>query len=164
MYDLNVLTVDAAGMIAQLDRIKAEAEAASFLARYIEFGNEFFIASHYDTFFSTASEYIQKVRPGLVYARQLFPEAKLALPAGYHFCSHNQYEFLAWNTQLAENVALYDAVTIREYTAYTKSVDAGGESNHNGREYTVDQRRSVLAVWGEIALGKHADWVGSFFS
>ena len=54
LFDINVLTVSQSDVIAQLDALAAEASAGGFPVRFIEFGNEFFITSHYSKYFSDA--------------------------------------------------------------------------------------------------------------
>eukprot|EP00854_Cymbomonas_tetramitiformis_P004911 gene4911-5993_t len=156
VFDLNVLTVNEDDMLAQLEALRTEADMTGFPVSFLEFGNEFFMSGHYGDWFATAHDYIHYVRPALARARELFPEAKLAVPAGYRFCGGEEGEFTSWNEALAEYGELFDAVTIHEYTACTKSVD-------DNATYAVDERRSALAAWGEVQLSTHAAWVASFF-
>ena len=89
MFDLNVLTATEDQIRAQLEYLKQQSDAHGFPVHYLEFGNEFFIKSHYQIFFADAEEYVARIRAGLASARALFPGAKLGVPAGYRFCSNS---------------------------------------------------------------------------
>jgi len=156
VYDLNVLTATPEQIIEQLDVLKAESDNHSFPVRCIEFGNEFFMDSHYKAWFLNAHDYMAKITPGLLYARTLFPDAKLAVPCGMRFSRGRDDRFSNWNEQLTEHAALFDAVTIHEYTASVKSIDID--------KYRPEHRRSVMAAWGDVALAKATAWARQFFS
>ena len=152
MYDLNVLTVSGGEIIAQLDHLKNQS-LNGVPVHYIEFGNEFFIESHYSGWFADAIEYMEFIAEGLAYARQVLPHAKLGVPAGYNFCGDTLFE--QWNVLLADYLHLFDAFTIHEYTACTKSVDTN--------EYRLEDRRSALAAWGEVEMQLQIEWLDQFF-
>ena len=75
--------------VGALEYLKQQSTLHGFPVQYLEFGNEFFIRSHYQIFFADAEEYIARIRTGLTLARTLFPGAKLGVPAGYRFCSNS---------------------------------------------------------------------------
>jgi len=161
MWCLNVLTVPPSGIIAQLDSLKAVSESLGFGVKYVEFGNELFMDTHYGVFFKTADEYMQHINTSLTYARQIFPDAKLAVPAAYRFGGRASESFVDWNERLQAHKHLFDAVTIHDYTASTKSVD---DNRNKGRvSYATEQKRSALAAWGQVALDNHAVDVRSYF-
>ena len=51
---------------------------------------------------------------------------------------------------------LFDAFTIHEYTACTKSVDVD--------DYGVGERRSALAAWGEVEMMLQIEWLEKFYT
>lgn len=82
LYDLNVLSATEEQIIEQLEFLKAEETAGRIQpVLYLEFGNEFFISSHYEDYFPTADSYMEKIASSLVRAKELFPNAKRAVPA-----------------------------------------------------------------------------------
>ena len=166
VYTINVVTVDATGIIAQLDSLKEAADLYGFAVHQLEFGNELFL-SKYAVDFPDAHAYMLKVKPALVHARKLFAAVKLAVAAAYGFCdfdpsnqrSGEVNRYSTWNRQLSTYATLFDAVTIHDYSACTRSVVAKG----NTEEHTHAQKWSVLAAWGEVALNKQTIWIKSFF-
>ena len=94
------------------------------------------------------------IAEGLAHARQIFPDAKLGVPAGYNFCGDTTFE--EWNVALAPYEALFDAFTIHEYTACTKSVDVD--------DYAVGERRMALAAWSEVEMLLQIEWLEKFFT
>ena len=82
--------------------------------------------------------------------------------------------FSNWNEQLTEHAALFDAVTIHEYTASVKSIDIDKyrpeHRKSNPHKLCSDPphptlgRRSVMAAWGDVALAKATAWARQFFS
>lgn len=158
LYGLNVLTEDTEGIIAQIDALRSEADAGGFQVNFLEFGNELFMKHAYEHWFADAREYMTKVEPALQHARRVFPRAKLAVPFGFPFCSGSADEFdQDWNSRLAAHNSSFDAVTIHDYSACTKSVDDG--ASHGGWAYAVEDRRSALAAWGEVQILKHTEAV-----
>jgi len=153
MYDLNILTTNQAEIIEQLDLLRAHADAG-IPVNDLEFGNELFIEKHYAGWFATADVYMEKILPGLEYARAIFPDAKIAVSAAYRFCGDTFESMVAWNEVLANYTEYFDAVTVHDYSACYQSVDSD--------LYAAGDRRSALAAWGEVQLDDHARFISSF--
>ena len=154
VWVLNMLTAD---LSAQVRWLKEQYDLG-LPVTYIEVGNEIFIDSHYADFIPNASVFIDVIREGMLLAKQLLPHAKLAVPYGYRFCVGEPTKYDEWNVVLAANADLFDAVTIHEYTACSKSVDDRAD------RYTPEQRVPALLAWGESALIKNAQNMRRLFS
>ena len=111
----------------------------------------------YRDLIANASEFFGRIAEGMALARELLPEAKLAVPYGYRFCQGPQTMYDEWNSVLAEHAHMFDAVTIHEYTACIHSVDNSGN-------YVAEQMESAVAAWGEAALSLHAANMRRIFS
>ena len=156
VWDVNVLTVDREGIFAQLYDLHAQSIAHGFPVTYLEFGNELFLTSHYDGFLASSTtadaggftDYLSRVRDALPLARSLFPNAKLAAPMGWRFCSGADTMFDPWNTALAAVSNLFDAVTIHEYTACDRSVNVSAYPSYR-------DKLTALSAWGEVYARRH---------
>ncbi|GMH84363.1 hypothetical protein TrVE_jg5135 [Triparma verrucosa] len=157
LWDLNVLSATEEQIIEQLEFLKAEETAGRIPAvTMIEFGNEFFIASHYKDYFATADDYMAKIDNSLIRAKQLFPNAKRAVPANMQFCvDYGTGD--EWNVALAAQSSKFEAITIHDYTACTKSVDIDAFP-------TNSTRFTALAAWGEASLEWTKTYLSQFFA
>ena len=158
VWVVNMLTVSVEDISSQIRWLK-EQHDNGIPVKYIEVGNEIFIKSHYEAFIPDASAFIDRIRPAMLLAKQLLPDAKLAVPYAYRFCGPAAASMAPWNQVLAANADLFDALTIHEYSACIKSVDNSGSYDSD-----PDQIYSALLAWGESALIKDAVDVASFFS
>lgn len=140
-----------------MEFLKAEETAGRIPAvTMIEFGNEFFIASHYKDYFATADDYMAKIDNSLIRAKQLFPNAKRAVPANMQFCvDYGTGD--EWNVALAAQSSKFEAITIHDYTACTKSVDIDAFP-------TNSTRFTALAAWGEASLEWTKTYLSQFFA
>jgi len=172
MWMINCLTATAAEIRAQFDWLKTQATSHSFPVTHLEFGNEFFMGEYApwfpsDSTHNPAEIYIQNIRHAIYEARAMFPGVKIAVPFAYHFCLKpeqltnlkgsymNNPRYHAWNTGLAKHSALFDAVTIHEYTACSKSVDTAAYA-------TLADQKMALAAWGDAAIDQQRLWIKSF--
>ena len=154
LWDLNVLTLEGEDIKQQIDHLNSmQTNEHSNSVKWIEFGNELFMSRHYSSTFPDAQSYIDRIKEGLNYTKTKFPNAKVAVPMAYPFCTGRcgQWHMGPWNQILVNNQDLFDAVTIHDYTACTKSID--GTKSDGTKHYTGEaQKTSAVLAWGEVAI------------
>jgi hypothetical protein len=165
MYLVNCLTADAQEIQNQLYNLQQQSHQHHFPVKYLEFGNEFFMAD-YGPWFPNENPsitYMNKIQNAIRTARRLFPHVKIGVPFAYHFCPNPAHQqnvpprARAWNQGIVQFEHLFDAVTIHEYSACTGSVDIPMYA-------TLDEQKMALAAWGDGAIDQQRAFVASYLS
>jgi hypothetical protein len=133
VYDLNVFSLSASDMLAQIDWLKQHnVQVARF-----ELGNEFdHNQAVYRWRFPKVDDYLDTIKPVIAHIKTVYPKAKTAVVASH---SHG-----SWNTALAARADElgYDAITVHDYSP----------NNGTITKYPADQQISAVAGWGDAAF------------
>jgi len=141
IWGLNVLSLSASDMLAQVDALKA----AGVPVTHVEVGNELYMANHFGWKFASADDYFAVATPVIKKVRAVFPNALVAIVL--------DNGMQPWNKAAAKYAHLFDAVTIHKYSPGANDVSG----------FDAEDLPGIIAGWGDVVSAQIAEHLRDYF-